>query len=162
MSCIALAMPAFSPAMPNTYTSLHYHIFFSTKNREPSIAKEWRDRLWEYLGGTIRGLGGHPHQVGGIADHVHLAVGLKPTHCLSKVLQELKKGSSAWCHDELRVRDFAWQDGYTALTVSPSVLPKLIGYIANQEQHHRSKSFREEMEEFLRKAGVKFAPEYLD
>jgi putative transposase len=155
-------MPAQSPAMPNTYTSLHYHIFFSTKNRETWITKEWRDRLWEYLGGTVRGLGGHPHQIGGVADHVHLAVGLKPTHSISKVLQDLKKSSSAWIHDELRVPGFAWQDGYTALTVSASVLPKLVEYIVNQEPHPRRKTFREEMEEFLRKAGVKFDPKYID
>jgi putative transposase len=155
-------MPALSSAMPNTFTSLHYHVFFSTKNRELWISQEWRARLWEYLGGTLRGLRGHPHQIGGVADHVHLAVGLKPTHSISKVLQELKKASSAWVHHELRIPGFAWQDGYTALTVSASVLPKLVGYVANQEQHHRRKTFREEMEEFLRKAGVKFDPKYLD
>jgi putative transposase len=148
--------------MPNTYTSLHYHVFFSTKNRDLWINKEWRDRFWEYLGGTIAGLGGHPHQIGGVADHVHLALGLKPTHCVSKVLQELKKASSAWVHRELELPGFAWQDGYTALTVSASVLPKLVDYVATQEQHHLRKTFREEMEEFLRKAGVKFDPKYLD
>jgi REP element-mobilizing transposase RayT len=148
--------------MPNTFTSLHYHIFFSTKNREPWISQGWRDRLWEYLGGTLRGLGGHPHQIGGVADHVHLAVGLKPTHSVSKVLQELKKASSAWVHHELGIPGFAWQDGYTALTVSASVLPKIVDYVANQEPHHRRKTFREEMEELLRKAGVKFDPKYLD
>jgi putative transposase len=118
--------------------------------------------LWEYLGGTIRGLGGHPHQIGGVADHVHLAVGLKPTHSLAKVLQDLKKRSSVWVHDELRIPGFAWQDGYTALTVSASVLPKLVKYIVNQEAHYRHKTFRDELEEFLRKAGVKFDPKYLD
>ena len=81
---------------------------------------------------------------------------------MSKVLQELKKASSAWVHHELRIPGFAWQDGYTALTVSASVLPKLVAYVANQEPHHRRKGFREEMEEFLRKAGVKFDPKYLD
>jgi putative transposase len=155
-------MPAQSLTMPNTYTSLHDHIFFSTKNREPWIINEWRDRLWEYLGGTVRGLGGHPHQIGGVADHVHLAVGLRPTHSISKVLQDLKKSSWGWIHDELRVPGFAWQDGYTALTVSASVLPKLVEYIVNQEPHHRQKTFRAELEEFLRKAGVKFDPRYLD
>jgi REP element-mobilizing transposase RayT len=147
--------------MPNTFSSLHYHIFFSTKKREPWINPEWRDRLWEYLGGTIRGLGGHPHQIGGVADHVHLAVGLKPTHSVSKVLQELKKASSAWVHHELRLPAFAWQDGYTALTVSASVLPKIVDCVANQEPRHRRKTVREELEEFLRKAGVKYDPKYL-
>src|SRR5580698_5063140 len=103
-------MPAHA-AMPNTFSCLHYHLVFSTKNREPWIAAAWRPRLFEYLGGTIRSLGGHPQEVGGIADHVHLAVSLKPTHQLSKVLQELKKGSSAWVHQEIHMSQFAWQDG---------------------------------------------------
>ena len=89
-------------------------------------------------------------------------MGLKPTHSVSKVLQELKKASSAWVHHELRLPGFAWQDGYTALAVSASVLPKLVDYVANQEVHHRRKTFREETKEFLRKAGVKFDPKYLD
>ena len=65
--------------MPSTYLSLHYHLVFSTKNREALIAPEWRARLHEYLGGTVRGLGGFPEGIGGVADHVHLLVGLKAT-----------------------------------------------------------------------------------
>ncbi len=148
--------------MPNTYTSLHCHIVFSTKNREPWIAKDLRCRLWEYLGGTIRGLGGQPHEVGGVADHVHLAVALKPTHTLSKVMQELKKNSSTWVHKELRIPGFAWQDGYAAFSVSASVLPHVVAYVRDQEAHHRTKSFREELEMLLKKSGVDFDPKFLD
>ena len=74
--------------MPSTYLSLHYHLVFGTKNREPLLAPAWRARLHDYLGGTIRGLGGYPEGVGGVADHVHLLVGLKATHCLADVLRE--------------------------------------------------------------------------
>lgn len=148
--------------MPNTYTSLHYHVFFSTRNREPWLAQEWRYRLWEYLGGCMRNLGGHSHEVGGVSDHVHLVFSLKPTQMISKVMQEIKKSSSAWVHDELRIPGFAWQDGYTAITVSPSALERVIAYVSNQEEHHRTKAFREEMEEFLSKSGVAFDPKYLD
>ena len=77
--------------MPSTYLSLHYHIVFGTKDRVPMIDSSWRSRLHEYLGGTIRGLGGFPEEVGGVADHVHLLAGLKATHCLADVLRELKK-----------------------------------------------------------------------
>jgi putative transposase len=148
--------------MPNTYTSLHYHIIFSTKNREPWIDREWRYRLWEYLGGTVRNLGGHSHETGGVADHVHLLVSLKPTQMISKVMQEVKKSSSMWVHDELRISGFAWQDGYAAFTVSASVLPKVLSYVQNQEEHHRTRTFREELEELLTKSGVVFDPKYLD
>ncbi len=148
--------------MPNTYTSLHYHIIFSTRNREPWFTKELRPRLFEYLGGTIRGLGGHSHEVGGVSDHVHLAVSLKPTHTISKVLQELKKNSSAWIHEELKIPSFAWQDGYAAFTVSASVLPDVVAYVREQEEHHRTRSFREELEMMLKKSGVSFDQGYLD
>ena len=148
--------------MANTYTSLHYHLTFSTKARETWIDREWRYRLWEYLGGMIRNMGGVSHEIGGVADHVHLLVSLKPTHMLSKVMQEVKKASSVWVHDELRIPGFAWQDGYAAFTVSASALPKVIAYVKNQEEHHRTKSFRQELEEMLTKSGVVFDPKYLD
>jgi REP element-mobilizing transposase RayT len=105
--------------MGSTYLSLHYHLVFGTKGRVPFIAPEWRGRLHEYLGGTITGLGGFPQGVGGVADHVHLLVGLKATHCLADVLRELKKASSVWVHEQVGVREFAWQEGYAAFTVSP-------------------------------------------
>ena len=150
------------PVMPNTYTSLHYHFVFSTRNRERWIAPEWRYRLFEYLGGTLRGMGGHSHEIGGVADHVHLVVSLKPTHTVSKVLQELKKNSSSWVHDELHIPGFAWQDGYAAFTVSASALPDVVAYARDQEEHHRTRSFREELELLLKKSGVSFDPKYLD
>ena len=148
--------------MANTYTSLHYHLTFSTKAREMWIDREWRYRLWEYLGGMIRIMGGVSNEIGGVADHVHLLVSLKPTHMLSKVMQEVKKASSVWVHDELRIPGFAWQDGYAAFTVSASALPKVIAYVKKQEEHHRTKSFREALEEMLMKSGVVFDPKYLD
>jgi putative transposase len=104
--------------MPSTYLSLHYHLVFATKNREVLIAPEWRVRLHDYLGGTIRGLDGYPEGIGGVADHVHLLVSLKATHCLADFMRELKKASSLWVHKEIGLHAFAWQEGYAAFTVS--------------------------------------------
>ncbi|MDB6003231.1 MAG: Transposase like protein [Prosthecobacter sp.] len=151
-----------SRTMPNTYTSLHYHIVFSTRNREPWISRKWRQRLFEYLGGAQRGMDAHSHEVGGVADHVHLVFSLKPTHMISKVLQELKKASSGWVHEEMHVSEFAWQDGYAAFTVSASALPEVVAYVRGQEEHHRTRSFREELEIMLRKSGVSYEPKYLE
>ncbi len=147
--------------MASTYLSLHYHIVFGTKNRAPLIDAEWRPRLHDYLGGTIRGLGGFPEGIGGIADHVHLLVSLKATHSLADVMRELKKASSVWTHDVLGEKLFAWQEGYAAFTVSASSLDAVRKYIANQEHHHRVKSFYEELIEMLEKAGVGYNPDYL-
>ncbi len=80
--------------MASTHLSLHYHLVFATKNRGAIIAPEWRSRLHEYLRGTIAGLGGFSQGVGGVADHVHLRAGLKPTNCLADVVRELKKASN--------------------------------------------------------------------
>ena len=148
--------------MPSTYTSLHYHLIFGTKNREPLIASMWRDRLHEYLGGVVRGLEGISQGVGGVADHVHLLVALKPRHSLADFMRDLKKSSSAWVAEEIGERSFRWQEGYTAFTVSPSGRESVRKYIASQEEHHRRKTFREELIEFLKKAGVEYEERYLD
>src|SRR5262249_49652968 len=84
--------------MGSTFLSLHYHLVFATRNREPMIARVWRGRLHEYLGGTVRGLGAFSERVGGVDDHVHLLVGHKATHCLADFVRELKKASSVWVH----------------------------------------------------------------
>jgi putative transposase len=148
--------------MPSTYLSLHFHLVFSTKSREATIAPDWRSRLHDYLGGTVRGLGGYSDRVGGVADHVHLLAGLKATHCLADFMRELKKASSAWVHKEIGLRSFAWQEGYAAFTVSAPSRKSVQHYIDSQEEHHRVKSFREELLDMLDKAGIEYEPKYLD
>jgi REP element-mobilizing transposase RayT len=148
--------------MASTFLSLHYHIVFSTKDRMPLIDDSWRERLHDYLGGTVGGLGGFSQGVGGVADHVHLLVGLKATHCLADFMRELKKASSVWVHEEIGQREFSWQEGYGAFTVSPTTRTQVQKYIANQAEHRRAKSFREELAEFLKAAGVKYEDRFLD
>jgi REP element-mobilizing transposase RayT len=148
--------------MPSTHLSLHYHLIFGTKNREPWIAPAWRDRLHAYLGGVIREMDGVAQSVGGMGDHVHLLVGLKSTHRLADVLRDAKRASSEWVHLNLPLPGFAWQEGYGAFTVSASNREEVASYIAHQEEHHRKRTFREEYVEFLRKSGVDFEDRFLD
>ncbi|HEY2934243.1 MAG TPA: IS200/IS605 family transposase [Acidobacteriota bacterium] len=147
--------------MATTYTELLYHIVFSTKERAPVIDAEWRDRLHEYMGGIIRSLGGYSEEIGGTIDHVHLLSRLKPTHCIADVLCKLKKGSSEWVHNELDKREFWWQEGYGAFTVSPSHIGRVKTYIANQERHHQKRSFKEEYVWLLKKAVIDYDERYL-
>ena len=147
--------------MPSTHTSLHYHLIFATKNREAILAPEWKNELHTYLGGIVRGLNATPQGVGGIADHVHLLVSLKATVCLSDFMRELKKSSSLWIR-ETKCPHFQWQEGYAAFTVSASARESVSAYIANQEEHHRVTTFREELVKFLEKSGITFDPRYLD
>jgi len=110
--------------MSSTHLSLHYHLVFGTKNHEPVITSAWRDRLHAYLGGAIRTLDGVPGAVGGMADHVHLLIGLRATHTLADVLREIKSVSSKWVQEEVGVGSFAWQEGYGGFTVSAFAIGK--------------------------------------
>lgn len=148
--------------MASSYLSLHCHLVFSTKERRPWIAETWRSRLFQYLSGTVEGLGGVSQGVGGVSDHVHLLVGLKATHCLADFMRELKKSASTWVHVEIGETAFAWQEGYAAFTVSATSRESVQAYIANQVEHHRRKSFREELIECLERANVEYDIRYLD
>ncbi len=147
--------------MPSTHTSLHFHLIFATKDRFPLIAKESQPRLHAYLGGLVRHLGGVAEEINGTADHVHLLVGLRPTHCLADVLEDIKATSSKWVHDEIGSRKFAWQTGYGGFTVSPSQLGTVRKYIRPQETHHRKKTFQEEYLEFLNRSSIEYDKRYL-
>ena len=146
--------------MGSTFLSLHDHIVFSTKERRPFIKSPWRSNLHEYLGGTVRGLGGIPEIVGGVEDHVHLLVGLRATHCLADFMQALKKASSIWVAEK-HEQDFAWQEGYAAFTVSWTHIEAVRQYIATQEEHHRKTDFVAELKALLDKNGVKYEEKYL-
>ncbi|HEX3069453.1 MAG TPA: IS200/IS605 family transposase [Thermoanaerobaculia bacterium] len=146
--------------MPNTFTSLRYHIIFATKNREPFLEPPLRERMHAYLGGCARTIGCVLLEIGGVSDHVHLLLGLKPTHCVSDVLCSIKKVSSEWVRHEIGVSKFHWQDGYSAFTVGRKI-DALRRYIATQEEHHQTRSFEEEYREFLTANGIEFDERYL-
>lgn len=145
----------------STYLSLHYHVVFSTKNRVPCLAAEWRDRLHAYMSGTIVGLGGFPQNTGGWNDHVHILMGLKATHTVAEVVREMKKASTAWLRSELGVRSFAWQEGYAAFTVGHRERDLVRAYIDRQVEHHRMKTYKEEVLSLLSEHGVEYDPQYL-
>jgi putative transposase len=148
--------------MPQSYTCLHYHLVFSTRNRVPCIRPDIKQRLWEYLGGIVKGAGGIPIQIGGVEDHVHLLVTLRQEPSLASFLRDLKAGASGWVHDTFpETRDFWWQKGYGAFSVSHSALDEVKRYIANQEEHHKTLSFQDEFRFLLRKHAIEFDEKYL-
>lgn len=148
--------------MPQSYTCLHYHLVFSTKYREPTITPEIRPRLWEYLGGAVRSEGGIPILVGGTADHVHLLVTLRQTQALPDFLRQIKCNSCGWVHETFPdASGFWWQAGYGAFTVSHSGVGPVRAYIADQEEHHKTRSFQDEFRTLLVKHEIEFDEEYL-
>jgi putative transposase len=147
--------------MPSTHTSLHCHLIFSTKERLPMIAQEWRENLHAYMGGIVKGLDGVALAIGGIEDHIHLLIGLKSPHRLDYFLRDLKADSSEWVHKEVGKKTFAWQKGYGAFSVSPSNIEGVKRYIFKQAEHHRRKTFQEEYIELLKASGIEYDEQYL-
>jgi len=148
--------------MSSTLTNLVYHIVFSTKGREPMIIADIRDELYRYIGGIIRGEGGTLLQIGGMPDHLHLVVKLKPTHELAKIMQKIKGNSSKWVNIQNRFKGrFAWQVGYGAFSVSESQIPVVVGYVKNQANHHQKLSFRDEFTLILERHQVEYDEQYL-
>lgn len=109
----------------------------------------------------MKNLEGVPEAIGGVADHVHLLIGLRATACLADVVRDVKAVSSRWVHESKGVSAFAWQEGYGAFTVSPSQREAVREYIAKQDEHHRKRSFQEEYIEFLERSGVEYDEAYL-
>jgi len=138
------------------------HFIFSTKGRCPLLGPDVRPDLHAYTATVVRNLGCQAYRVGGVEDHVHLAIRLSRTLSIAELMQEVKTTTSKWMKTQSPQHvDFGWQRGYAAFSVGPSDLNALITYIDNQEQHHRTRSFQDELRMFLKKYGVQFDEAYV-
>lgn len=149
--------------MAQSFTNLIYHLVFSTKNREPIITDKLKPRLYDYIGGTIRNKGGISLAIGGMNDHIHILTKLRPDKAVSDVLRDLKANATGWMHDVFpEAKDFSWQKGYGAFTVSASQIPKVKNYILNQEKHHKNiGTFRDEFIKLLKANEIEYDERYL-
>ena len=148
--------------MPDSYTNLLYHIVFSTKDRRPIITPDYEPRIYDYIGGTIRSLGGICLELNGTDDHIHLLAKLRPDRAVSDVLRDLKANASGWMHDVFpALKHFSWQRGYGAFTVSGMNAESLVHYIRGQEEHHRHHSFEDEYRALLERYGIEYDERYL-
>lgn len=144
-----------------SYTSLNYHIVFSTKDRKPLLSDEMIRAVCRYIGGILRNHEGCLLTSNGMPEHLHLAVSLHPGTCLSDMLREIKAGSSKWVHENEHLAEFGWQDGYSAFSVSYSGLDKVIRYIDTQQEHHHKMTFEEELISLLKKHKIEYKPEFV-
>jgi REP element-mobilizing transposase RayT len=142
--------------------SLLYHIVFSTKGRKSFLDDEKTKRLCEYIVGIARNTGGNVHIVNGPADHIHIAASLNSQTSLAEFVRTTKTNTSRWIHKTFAdMHDFAWQDGYSAFTVSYSGLSKVIEYIKGQQEHHKKISFDEELVAFLQKHEIDYDDRFI-
>jgi putative transposase len=148
--------------MGHSYTSTCFHCIFSTKERRPSIDPDLQARLWPYIGGIARANGMQGLSVGGTTNHAHILLLTPASIPVAKAVQLIKGGSSKWIHETFpSQRSFGWQDGYAAFSVSLSLAPKVIQYIDNQAEHHRTRSFEEEFVTFIQQHNIAYDPKYV-
>ncbi|MCI0423474.1 MAG: IS200/IS605 family transposase [Acidobacteria bacterium] len=147
--------------MPHSYAQNRVHIVFSTKERKRLIEPAMQGRLGKYVSGIAQNHGMHVLAVGGVEDHIHVLVDVPPMLPLAKAIQTIKANSSKWMNEHRARRDFAWQEGYGAFSVSASNTQAVIAYIENQAAHHKRRSFEDEFVALLKKHGIPYDPKYV-
>ena len=129
--------------MPGTFSQIYIQVVFAVKGRNNLIGKEWKDDLHRYMAGIIKGKEQKPIIINGMPDHIHAFIGLKPSMAISDLVRDIKNNSSNFINDNKLIKGkFSWQEGYGAFSYSHSQIKSVYNYILNQEQHHRSKTFK--------------------
>lgn len=148
--------------MANTYSQLYVQIVFAVKGRQNLISKKWKDEIYKYITGIITNQKQKLIVINGMPDHIHILVGIKPNISLSDLVRDIKSNSSKFINEKNWINGkFEWQTGFGAFSYSHSQLTNVIKYIENQEQHHKSKTFKEEYIAFLKLFDIDFKDEYI-
>ena len=148
--------------MANTYTQLHIQFVFAVKNRMSLIKPAWEEELFKYTTGIVKN---HKHKmiaINGMADHIHLFIGLHPAQSISNLMQVVKGESSEWINKKGFFKGkFQWQEGYGAFSYGHSQVRQVYNYVMKQKEHHKKRSFLEEYAELLQKFNVAYDPKYI-
>ncbi|MBV6510822.1 MAG: hypothetical protein FMNOHCHN_00300 [Ignavibacteriaceae bacterium] len=148
--------------MAGTYSQIYIQYVFAVKGRQNLLLKPWREEVFKYISGIITGKGQKSIIVNGYKDHVHVFAGLRPSMSVADLVRDIKNNSSKFINEKgFLPGKFSWQEGYGVFSYGHSQISDVYNYIANQEERHRVKSFREEYIEFLRKFEVEFNEKYL-
>ncbi len=148
--------------MASTYSQVYIQVVFAVKGRQNLISPIWRPDLHKYISGIITGKNQKAIIVGGVADHVHAFIGLRPAMAISDLVRDVKNNSSNFINNHRFVSGkFAWQEGYGVFSYSDSQIDNVYNYILNQETHHKKRTFREEYLEFLKEFDVPYDERYL-
>jgi len=147
----------------STYTQIYYHLVFATKERESVLIKDHREDLFRYIWGVVKNKHGHLYRINGVEDHLHILTSLHPSVSLADFIKDIKVSTAKWIKEKSVFPGFrSWQEGYGAFTHATNDKDRLIEYIKGQEEHHRTRTFREELKELLNEAGVTFDEKHLD
>ena len=148
--------------MPQSLARIYLHLIFSTKGRAPIINDQIREPVHSYMATVLKNLGCHANLINSVDDHIHLLFELGRTVAVSKVVEDVKKSSSKWVKTQPTcVADFSWQNGYGVFSVSHSNFDAVRDYIAGQHEHHRRRTFQDELRALLEKHGVEYDERYV-
>jgi putative transposase len=148
--------------MANTFSQIYIHLVFSVKRRQSLIQKKWKPDLYKYICGIVIGKEQKVYAIGGVEDHIHILVSIKPNISISDLVRDIKANSTKWINENrLVVEKFQWQEGFGAFSYAQSQLDTVIAYINNQEQHHQKKTFKDEYLELLQKFMIEYDEKYL-
>jgi putative transposase len=148
--------------MSGTFSQVYIQVVFAVKGRQNLLQKPWRDEVFKYMAGIIKGKNQKPIIVNGVEDHVHLFIGLKPSMSISDLIRDVKNNTTNFINEQKFILGkFSWQEGYGAFSYSHSQIESVYQYILNQEEHHHKKTFKEEYLEFLKKFEIEYDEKYL-
>ncbi len=148
--------------MANTYTQIHIQCVVAVKYRRAVIQPLWKERLQQYMTGIVQNNGHKMIAINSMPDHLHFFFGFRPNQSLSDLMRIVKSDSSEWINKEkFNSSTFRWQEGYGAFSYSRSQIKVVSEYIANQEEHHKKKTFLEEYKQFLKQFEVEHDERYI-
>ena len=148
--------------MANTYSQIYIQLVFAVNGRQSLIQQPWKNDLYSYIGGIIKGQQQKSIIINGMPDHVHIFASLDPIISISNLVRDIKSNSSKFVNEkEFVQKKFSWQGGFGAFSYGKSQLATVYDYILNQESHHKKKSFQQEYVEFLNRFEIEFNPKYL-
>jgi len=129
------------------FIKVYIHFVWSTKNRLPLLSSRTkRISVWNHIRNNARKNHIFLDHINGYNDHCHCLIAMKGTQSMADVMQLIKGESSRWINEtNLCGAFFEWQDEYYAASVSPGMLGRVRNYIRNQEEHHKAKSFMDEI-----------------
>jgi REP-associated tyrosine transposase len=146
----------------STYSQIYIQIIFAVKGRDSLIHAAWEEQLYKYITGIVQNKEQKMLAINGIANHIHFLIGMRPSCCLSDLVREIKKSTNVFINDHnLTKFNFSWQTGFGAFSYSHAQLDNVIGYIMNQKEHHKKKTFKEEYIEFLNQFKITYDDKYL-
>ena len=148
--------------MAGTFSQIHIQLVFAVQGRTNLIADSWREGLNRYISGIVTGNNQKLIVVNGMPDHLHLLVGLRPVMAIADLVREIKCNSTNHINQHGWVRGkFQWQEGYGAFSYGHSQIDRVYRYIAEQQRHHRKRTFREEYLQLLKKFEIEYDERYL-